>query len=114
MKKLTIGIILFLTPILTIAQSGIASYYGEQHQGKRTASGEIFNMNKLTAAHRTLPFGTLVKVTNIKNHLSVIVSINDRGPYIKSRILDLSTAAAKRLGISGLGKVRINLVNNKK
>ncbi len=110
MKKLTIGIILFLTPILTIAQSGIASYYGEQHQGKRTASGEIFNMNKLTAAHRTLPFGTLVKVTNIKNHLSVIVRINDRGPFIKGRIIDLSKRASKEINMNGITTVNVEVI----
>jgi len=110
MKKLTIGIILFLTPILTIAQSGIASYYGEQHQGKRTASGEIFNMNKLTAAHRTLPFGTLVKVTNMKNHLSVIVRINDRGPFIKGRIIDLSKKASKEINMNGITTVNVEVI----
>jgi rare lipoprotein A len=110
MKKLTIGIILFLTPILTIAQSGIASYYGEQHQGKRTASGEIFNMNKLTAAHRTLPFGTLVKVTNMKNHLFVIVRINDRGPFIKGRIIDLSKKASKEINMNGITTVNVEVI----
>lgn len=74
-----------------------ASYYGAEHHGKRTASGQLFNMNNLTAAHRSLPFGTKVEVTNVNNGKSVIVVINDRGPFIKSRTLDLSKAAFKKI-----------------
>jgi rare lipoprotein A len=110
MKKLTIGLILLLTPLITIAQTGIASYYGEQHQGKLTASGKPFNMNALTAAHRTLPFGTKIKVTNLKNHKFVYVSINDRGPFVKGRILDLSKRAAKEIGMNGITIVNIEII----
>ena len=92
---------------------GIASWYGSAHHGKKTASGERFNMNDFTAAHRTLPLGTFVKVTNIKNGLNVIVKINDRGPFIKGRIIDLSKKAAKNIGIykKGIGKVKIEIVD---
>ena len=74
-------------------QTGIASFYGGKWHGRKTANGEIFNTNSLTAAHKTLPFNTRVKVTNLSNGKSVIVRINNRGPYIKGRIIDLSTAA---------------------
>jgi rare lipoprotein A len=90
----------------------VASYYGRKFHGKRTASGEIFNMFDYTAAHKTLPFGTLVKVTNLKNHRAVVVRINDRGPFVKGRDLDLSYAAAKALGmiIDGTAKVKVEIL----
>jgi rare lipoprotein A len=88
---------------------GIASYYGKNHHGKKTANGEIFNMYKLTAAHRSLPFGTKVKVTNLSNNRSVIVRINDRGPYITGRSIDLSQAAAERLEMIRPGIVRVKM-----
>ena len=90
-------------------EEGIASWYGKDFQGKKTASGEAFDMNKLTAAHKKLPFGTMVKVTLIKNGKSVTVRINDRGPYVEGRIIDLSFEAAKQIGLdrAGIGKVRI-------
>ncbi len=78
-------------------EEGIASWYGPKFHGRRTASGEVFDMYQLTAAHRWLPFGTLVRVTNLENGLSVVVRINDRGPFVKGRIIDLSYAAAKRI-----------------
>ena len=80
-------------------QSGIASTYGGKFHGRKTASGERFNANKLTAAHRVLKFGTRVRVTRLSNGLTVIVRITDRGPYHGDRIIDLSTAAAKALGM---------------
>lgn len=88
---------------------GKASYYGSRHQGKRTASGERFNQNDLTAAHRTLPFGTRVRVTNLRNDRTVVVRINDRGPYSRTRIIDLSRKAAETLGMlrSGVAPVRV-------
>jgi len=92
-----------------IAVDGIASYYGKEHHGKKTANGEVFDMNKLTAAHRSLPFGSTVKVTNLSNHRSVIVRINDRGPYIAGRIIDLSQAAAQQLDIITLGIVQVKV-----
>ncbi len=88
---------------------GTASYYADQFQGRRTANGETFNMHELTAAHRSLPFGTWVKVTNLSNGKDVIVRINDRGPYVKGRIIDLSIGAAKELGIVHSGIVKVKL-----
>lgn len=82
--------------------SGMASYYGSE-SGSRTASGARYNPNGLTAAHRTLPFGTQVRVTEPRSGRSVIVTINDRGPFIRGRVLDLSVAAARAIGISGRG-----------
>ena len=81
-------------------------------QGKKTASGELYDKNNLTAAHKTLPFGTKVKVTDLKNNKSVIVTITDRGPYTKKRIIDLSYAAAKEIGLikPGLSKVRLDIL----
>lgn len=88
---------------------GQASYYGAKHQGKRTASGERFDQNQLTAAHRTLPFGTRVRVTNLNNDKSVIVRINDRGPFVRNRIIDLSRKAAQQLDMlrNGIAPVRV-------
>lgn len=80
-----------------------ASWYGADFHGKRTANGERFNMYAMTAAHRTLPLSSYAEVTNLKNHRSVIVRINDRGPYHGKRAMDLSYAAAKELGITGKG-----------
>jgi rare lipoprotein A len=84
-----------------------ASWYGADFHGKKTANGERFNMYAMTAAHKTLPLSSYAEVTNLKNHRSVIVRINDRGPYHGKRALDLSYAAAKELGIKGLGSVQI-------
>ena len=92
-------------------QKGMAAWYGDKFNGRKTASGERFNMHKLTAAHRTLPFNTLVKVTNLNNKASVVVRINDRGPFVRNRIIDLSRAAARKIGLdrSGTAPVRIEL-----
>jgi rare lipoprotein A len=94
-------------------QTGEASWYGEPHHGRTTASGEIYDMNQLTAAHRTLPLGTRVLVTNLKNGRAVEVRINDRGPSVEGRIIDLSFAAAKELGAvpSGTVPVRIRVIS---
>jgi rare lipoprotein A len=87
----------------------MASFYGGKHQGKKTATGERFNKNDFTAAHLKLPFGTVVHVTNLRNGLTVTVRINDRGPHVKGRIIDLSVAAARALGFwDGLAKVRVD------
>src|SRR3954447_8576681 len=88
-------------------QRGAASWYGPGFHGRRTASGETFNTHALTAAHKTLPFGAKVRVTNERTGRSVVVRINDRGPYAHSRIIDLSKAAAESVGISGVGKVTL-------
>ena len=94
-------------------KTGVASYYGAKHQGKRTASGERFNKNSLTAAHRQLPFGTRVKVTNLNNDRSCVVRINDRGPHTRGRLIDLSHEAAERLGMlkSGTARVRVQALD---
>jgi rare lipoprotein A len=91
------------------AQSGVASVYA--YRGGRTASGETVNPSSLTAAHRTLPFGTKVLVTNIRNSKTVIVRINDRGPFIKGRVIDITPVAATTLGFSGLARVTLVVVN---
>jgi rare lipoprotein A len=93
--------------------SGMASYYGRQFDGRRTASGETFDMTEMTAAHRTLPFGTKVRVTNADNGRSVVVRINDRGPFSGGRLIDVSRAAAQRLGLiaSGHGRVTLKLLD---
>lgn len=93
-------------------QTGMASYYAHKFNGRKTANGERYNMNDLTAAHPTLPFGTRVKVTNLSNDQSVVVRINDRGPFKKSRIIDVSYGAAKKIGLiaKGSAKVRVEMV----
>jgi len=94
-------------------QVGNASWYGKSFHGRATASGEDFDMFELTAAHRQLPLGSLVKVTNLHNGKSIIVRVNDRGPYIKNRILDLSYGAARMLDFRrGIEKVRLDLVES--
>jgi rare lipoprotein A len=115
---------LLLTPIPEVAdggptkpkqvkstQVGLASWYGKPHQGRKTASGERFSRQQFTAAHRSLPLGTKVKVTNLRTKQQVVVKINDRGPYAGGkRIIDLSEAAAKRVGIREHGTERVALV----
>lgn len=131
MIRLTNGIMLFLmiscvsvprieeeetpyqgSPKGTFVQIGKASWYGPKFHGKKTASGEIFNMYALTAAHRTLPFGTHVRVTYLKTGRSVVVRINDRGPWKRGRIIDLSYEAARRIGLvaDGTGRVKLEVI----
>ena len=100
------GIIL-LSSLTAYAQSGIASVYA--YSGERTASGERASPRGLTAAHRTLPFGTMVRVTNVHNGRSVIVRINDRGPFVRGRIIDLTPAGAHLLGFDGLANVEVSI-----
>ena len=90
-------------------QVGIASWYGGRHQGRLTASGEVFDENKLTAAHRTLPLVTWARVTNLENGRSIEVRVNDRGPYIDGRVIDLSTRAAEELGMTEQGLARVEI-----
>jgi rare lipoprotein A (peptidoglycan hydrolase) len=99
----------------TLPQTGGASWYGPQHQGKQTASGTTYDQAALTAAHRSLPFGSKVKVTNLANGKSVEVEITDRGPFAENRIIDLSQAAAKALEMieSGTANVRLELPSGK-
>ncbi|OOR99070.1 hypothetical protein B0187_07260 [Haemophilus paracuniculus] len=96
-------------------QTGVASYYANMFNGRLTANGEIFSNNKMTAAHRTLPFGTMVEVINLRNGRKVIVRINDRGPYVGKRVIDLSKVAASKIGMvsSGLAKVKLNILSKK-
>ena len=98
----------------TMMETGLASWYGAKHHGKRTASGEVFNQDRLTAAHPTLPWGSRVKVINLDNGKSVEVRINDRGPYKKGRIIDVSRAAARALGMvqQGIATVRVEWVSD--
>lgn len=88
-------------------QTGVASFYADKFNGRKTASGERFSQKKMTCAHRTLPFGTKLKVTNTTNGKSIIVTVNDRGPYIKGRVLDLSLCAAKELDFVRAGKTQV-------
>ncbi len=89
--------------------SGMASYYGDELAGNRTASGERFDPGQLTAAHRTLPFGSMVRVTNTSNGDSVVVRINDRGPFSRGRVIDVSHAAAREIGMHRSGTARVKL-----
>ena len=99
-------------PAPSFSQEGVASYYAAKFENRKTADGERFKSDGFTAAHRTLPLGTMVRVTNLENHRSVIVRINDRGPFMRKRIIDLSPAAARALGIrnQGLMRVRVEVV----
>jgi rare lipoprotein A len=115
MKK--IGLFSLLVCVCAMAlgqtQTGKASFYADKFEGSPTASGEKYKHSKLTAAHKTLPFGTKVKVTNLDNNESVEVVINDRGPYVDSRIIDLSKSAAEKLGFvnKGLAEVKIEVID---
>jgi len=93
----------------TMMETGVASWYGPKFHGKLTASGEVFNQEKFTAAHQTLPWGSRVKVTNLANGKSVDVRINDRGPFGKGRIIDVSRAAARALGMVGRGLTTVRV-----
>ncbi len=91
-------------------QSGVASWYGPNFHGKATANGETFNMNDLTAAHRTLPFNTIVRVQNMDNGRSVDVRVNDRGPYVDDRIIDLSRRAAREIDMEDSGTANVQIL----
>jgi peptidoglycan lytic transglycosylase len=123
LKWVSVFVALALTPVLTTdepaqaqraqavyVQQGVASWYGLVFHGRKTASGERFNQHELTAAHKNLPLGTKATVTNLKNGKTVEVEINDRGPYVRGRILDLSKAAAEQLGMKNAGITRVRLV----
>ncbi len=112
MRKILLFLILVfgeLSGQIGYTQTGLASYYADKFHGRRTSSGEIYNKHKLTAAHRELPFGTLVKVTNLRNNKSVTVKINDRGPWVSTRIIDLSYAAAKQIDMIAAGEVPVKI-----
>lgn len=91
------------------SETGLASFYAESYNGRKTANGEIFHSSAMTAAHKTLPFGTKVKVTNLKNGKSVKVRINDRGPFVTGRIIDLTRAAAKKIDMVNDGVVKVKI-----
>ena len=99
-------------PPAPVTESGTASYYADKYHGRPTASGEIFDMHQLTAAHPRLKFGTVVRVTNLDNHRSVLVRINDRGPFVAGRVIDVSLAAAEELQMlrSGLAAVQLEVL----
>ena len=103
------AMISFSSPLWAAAQTGIASVYGngDGHAGSKTANGERMNPSALTAAHRTLPFGTRVSVVNLRNGKQVVVRISDRGPFIRGRIIDLTPAGARAIGLSGLAPVKL-------
>jgi rare lipoprotein A len=104
MRRIALTLVLCLLPLSSFAaERGIASQYNYG----RTASGEMLRVGALTAAHRTLPFGTMVRVTNLKNGRSVVVRINDRGPYVRGRIIDLTPAGAHAIGMGGLAHVSL-------
>lgn len=98
-----------LPPLPGTAEVGIASWYGHPYHGRRAANGEIYDMEKFTAAHRTLPLGTWVEVVNLSNHRTVQVEITDRGPFVEGRIIDLSRAAARQIAMIGPGTARVRV-----
>lgn len=106
-KAITLSLIM----LVTTANAGMASWYGGKFHGRTTASGEVYNMYSLTAAHKTMKFGTKVKVTNLSNNKSVIVKINDRGPFIKGRVIDLSKKANQIIDCE-LCKVSLKIVKD--
>ncbi len=114
-RTLIVSVFLFLvnTTFGQITEIGLASFYADKFDGRITASGDIFDQNKMTAAHRTLPFGSKVKVTSFENKKTVIVIINDRGPFVNDRVIDLSKSAAKKLDFisSGVTKVKIEVLS---
>ncbi len=105
---------LLITPLaapeaVALNQQGIASYYGAKFNGRKTASGERYSHNAMTAAHRSAPFGSQIRVTNISNGRSVVVRVNDRGPWVRGRIVDVSGVAARQLGMTGRGLTRVRV-----
>src|SRR6478736_3564702 len=93
----------------SLVESGKASYYADKFDGRKTASGAVFSQHKLTAAHKTLPFGTKVKVTNLSNGKTVKVRINDRGPFVEGRIIDLSKKAAQKISLTTAGVAEVEI-----
>ena len=118
MKKILLLVFLFVSSFYVFAgkvfkSSATASYYGKDFHGKKTSNGEVFNMNDLTCAHKSLPFDTILRITNLSNEKTVKVRVNDRGPFVVGREIDLSTAAAKKLDMmkTGTARVKIEIVN---
>lgn len=117
-RRLTMVSVLAVATLMPLpafaAGEGLASFYGGRFHGRRTASGQRFDQQALTAAHRTLRFGTRVRVSHKRNGRSVVVTINDRGPFVRGRVIDLSRAAARRLGMlgEGLAPVRVEILRD--
>lgn len=107
MRIAFLAALLFSLPSPALPSSGLASWYGPGFHGKQTASGEFFNQEEYTAAHRRMPMGTEVFVTNLRTGRTVLVRINDRGPFVKGRVIDLSHAAARAIGLEGVDPVRL-------
>ncbi|MCW3073710.1 MAG: rare lipoprotein [Flaviaesturariibacter sp.] len=117
--KRVVGLVLFLFLLSCgrkITEQGKVSYYADKFEGRRTANGEVFRQRRLTAAHKTLPFGTKVKVKNLINGRTVKVRINDRGPFVAGRIIDVSKSAAKKIGLisTGVANARVSYKRKKK
>jgi len=110
-SALTLLLLTIASPALASVQTGIASVYSTRDSGHQTASGERLSNGAFTAAHRTLPFGTRVRVTNNRNGRSIVVRINDRGPFVRGRVIDVTPAAARALGFSGLARVTLTVVS---
>jgi rare lipoprotein A len=110
MKLFSIVLLMFITSEVSLAQTGTASWYGPGFHGKKTASGQTFNTHAYTAAHKNIAFGSKVKVTNLKNKKSVLVTITDRGPFVRGRIIDLSQAAKNAIGMGGTAPVSLQVV----
>jgi rare lipoprotein A len=111
LKILLISFFLMSSKMVISDEIGVASYYAGAHHGHKTASGERFNMHGLTAAHRTLKLGTKVRVTNLHNNKEVIVVINDRGPFVRGRIIDLSQGAKNVIAMDGTAQVKIEILD---
>ena len=109
--KIVVFFVFLMVPLISFAEpeEGVASYYADSLQGNLTASEEPYDKDALTAAHRTLPFGTRVKVSNLDNGKSVVVIINDRGPHTQNRLIDVSRAAAMQLGLIESGKAKVKI-----
>src|SRR6478735_3152422 len=102
-----ITLIIFSACSKRVTESGVASFYSDKYEGRKTASGEVFHQAEYVAAHKTLPFGTKVKVKNLSNGKTVKVRINDRGPFVKGRVIDLSKIAAKKIDIEHAGLAQV-------
>lgn len=111
---LFLPILIFLSCSHKITQTGTASYYADKFNGRQTANGEIFNQSSFTAAHKTLPFGTRLRVTNLGNGRTVKVTVTDRGPFVAGRMLDVSKIAARKLGMLDAGVARVKITYKQK
>lgn len=109
MKLLFVSLIMFISAASFAQEFGLASYYSDSFQGLKTANGELYDKNKMTAAHNSYPYGTMIRVTRLDNSQSVVVRVNDRGPFIKGRIVDVSRKAAEQLDLIALGEARVKV-----